>query len=89
VLCKLLLSLQVDTAVMMAEKSKMEEKVAKKEHTPKTTKDKKKSSSSKSNAMLTLHECGRTEDKVAYIVPTKEVPMEISLGYLISFDRMK
>lgn len=44
---------------------------------------------SKSHAMLTLHECGKTEERVAYIVPTKEVPLEVSVGYLVSFDRMK
>lgn len=44
--------------------------------------------STKSSAMLTLHECGKTQEMVAYIIPTKEVPLEISVGYLISFDRM-
>jgi hypothetical protein len=75
---------KVDEMVKEAENDKIVEKKARKEKKDKS----KKKVSKNSHAMLTIHECGKLEEKIAYIIPTKEVTMDKLVGYLLSFDRM-
>jgi len=82
---------KVDKAVEIAEASREEEKALKKE--AKKTKDpellsKVEADREENELKLTLHECGKIQKQVAYLVPATPRSLERAIAMLVSFERM-